>query len=599
MDDLPSNPESHHNPPPPHQHSAPQQPQAPPLLGTPNDNFQCQWTGCSDRAPSAEALYEHVCERHIGRKSTNNLNLQCAWGNCHIAVVKRDHITSHIRVHVPLKPHRCDFCGKAFKRPQDLKKHVKTHADDSVIIGNPGSRPSNVGGNQPNGHQNGYGNGGQNKQMITDLQALASTAAGYFPDHQQQMHGGMPMNYTHQGHNGNGATGYYAPAPPQSAYTYGNVSYANHSGDVANHASIESMKNGLDIIRSLFPDAQRGEFDPRSYAQVENRMAALQNYELPFLAPPVAQIQPINAGGGEAGYGPSQYALPPMDHLRTKNDLINLDQLFATMQSTIYENANEVAAAGVGQPGAHYVPGGVGYRSSNSPPSLQLPSSHAMSVATPRSNHSSTPALTPPSSAVSNTSGNSPPSMHLNTMSAPAPGGMYPTLPVRSDSQGYMPSTMASTSTLGNSFDHDQRRRFSGGRLQRAAPMLQERPDGGMDVSSDGASTPKNAIAPGSSSYAGSAAKIQPSRHVDFSSSNLDPALGGTPSPPSGELDEGAIKANEVWVGNIRIIEALRSWVIRRLERHEYEADGEGMDRHRKEDAKYDKDTLYPVLKSE
>jgi hypothetical protein len=48
--------------------------------------------------------------------------------------VKRDHITSHIRVHVPLKPHKCDFCGKSFKRPQDLKKHVKTHADDSVLV---------------------------------------------------------------------------------------------------------------------------------------------------------------------------------------------------------------------------------------------------------------------------------------------------------------------------------------------------------------------------------------------------------------------------------------------------------------------------------
>lgn len=34
---------------------------------------------------------------------------------------------------MPLKPHKCDFCGKAFKRPQDLKKHVKTHADDSEI----------------------------------------------------------------------------------------------------------------------------------------------------------------------------------------------------------------------------------------------------------------------------------------------------------------------------------------------------------------------------------------------------------------------------------------------------------------------------------
>jgi uncharacterized Zn-finger protein len=26
---------------------------------------------------------------------------------------------------VPLKPHKCEFCGKSFKRPHDLKKHVK------------------------------------------------------------------------------------------------------------------------------------------------------------------------------------------------------------------------------------------------------------------------------------------------------------------------------------------------------------------------------------------------------------------------------------------------------------------------------------------
>lgn len=77
---------------------------------------------------------EHICEKHVGRKSTNNLNLTCQWNQCRTTTVKRDHITSHIRVHVPLKPHKCDMCGKSFKRPQDLKKHVKTHADDSVLI---------------------------------------------------------------------------------------------------------------------------------------------------------------------------------------------------------------------------------------------------------------------------------------------------------------------------------------------------------------------------------------------------------------------------------------------------------------------------------
>lgn len=93
----------------------------------------------------------------MGRKSTNNLNLTCQWGSCRTTTVKRDHITSHIRVHVPLKPHKCEFCGKSFKRPQDLKKHVKTHADDSVIMRSPGPEGSarQQGGNYAGGDMKG------------------------------------------------------------------------------------------------------------------------------------------------------------------------------------------------------------------------------------------------------------------------------------------------------------------------------------------------------------------------------------------------------------------------------------------------------------
>jgi Zinc finger, C2H2 type len=140
-----------------------------------SDSLSCQWDKCSERCTSAEALFvsdrtppsittslahkvlispfqEHICEKHVGRKSTNNLNLTCGWNSCRTTTVKRDHITSHIRVHVPLKPHKCDFCGKAFKRPQDLKKHVKTHADDSVLLRSP---------DQHGGQNSGYRQGGK------------------------------------------------------------------------------------------------------------------------------------------------------------------------------------------------------------------------------------------------------------------------------------------------------------------------------------------------------------------------------------------------------------------------------------------------------
>jgi hypothetical protein len=42
-------------------------------------------------------LYTHLCNDHIGRKSTNNLCLTCKWNGCGTSCAKRDHITSHLR----------------------------------------------------------------------------------------------------------------------------------------------------------------------------------------------------------------------------------------------------------------------------------------------------------------------------------------------------------------------------------------------------------------------------------------------------------------------------------------------------------------------
>ncbi|KAI9031839.1 hypothetical protein CLU79DRAFT_730383 [Phycomyces nitens] len=92
--------------------------------------YKCRWIACNDEFIEPEGLYLHLTNDHVGRKSTGNLCLTCCWENCDVSVIKRDHITSHLRVHIPLKPHRCIFCERTFKRPQDLKKHERTHTDE-------------------------------------------------------------------------------------------------------------------------------------------------------------------------------------------------------------------------------------------------------------------------------------------------------------------------------------------------------------------------------------------------------------------------------------------------------------------------------------
>ncbi|KAJ6504389.1 transcription factor PacC [Mycena vulgaris] len=113
--------------------SAPAQVRDDPQPSPTDDTAQaqkCQWQDCTQGFPDPETLYNHLCNEHIGRKSTNNLCLTCKWKDCGTSCAKRDHITSHLRVHTPLKPHVCEICKKSFKRPQDLKKHEKIHTEE-------------------------------------------------------------------------------------------------------------------------------------------------------------------------------------------------------------------------------------------------------------------------------------------------------------------------------------------------------------------------------------------------------------------------------------------------------------------------------------
>nr|QEV83821.1 putative zinc finger protein Pac1 [Sclerotinia ginseng] len=582
-----------------------------------DDSLLCQWEKCSERCPTPEALFEHICEKHVGRKSTNNLNLTCGWNSCRTTTVKRDHITSHIRVHVPLKPHKCEFCGKAFKRPQDLKKHVKTHADDSVLLRTPEqSGGSNGGYRQPGG------------KVIANLQHLAANPMGYY-DHNASMHPGSAGVYGNSHHGGH--SGYYAPAHSQQSSYGGGPGYyqMSHNPDLGQHAAWDEKKRNFDNLNDFFGAAKRRQIDAHSYQQVNQRLMQLQGIPIGtgggisdyiHSAP---QLVPIDGHGGHGGHGHGgpmpqhQYSLP-LPNLRTKSDLNSIDQFLEQMQSTVYESSNAAAAAGIHQPGAHYTHQGINFRQSHSPPQTHIHNIGSMAphvstsyasapMTATHSSHSvssGTPALTPSSSSVSYTSGNSPMSSsgmspisrHSSTSNA-----AYPNLPAVS--LGYSPhhSATAPTSTLGTNFDSDLRRRYSGGVLQRSAGGLnstQYRES--METSTVGSPTPSP-----------KETTPRPESIVKTEvTNNIDPALSdaGSPSVRSVDtLESARDRAEEAWIENIRVIEALRRYVSDRLQNGEYVkdeeedvsmADTDMKDIQIKTEEK-PVESLYPVLKTD
>lgn len=89
------------SPPSPPTHSSKARSQSPPpdnsLSQSNSESYPCQWLDCSSSFTDPEVLYNHLCNDHIGRKSTNNLCLTCKWKDCGTSCAKRDHITSHLR----------------------------------------------------------------------------------------------------------------------------------------------------------------------------------------------------------------------------------------------------------------------------------------------------------------------------------------------------------------------------------------------------------------------------------------------------------------------------------------------------------------------
>lgn len=387
------------------------------------------------------------------------------------------------------------------------------------------------------------------------------------------MYGGPPP--PHNGYN------YPMPANMQAHFNngggngpggYGPVYYnMPQSANFASAGLTESRKRHHDMLDQFFGDAKRRQIDASQYMDLGAQFGGVQNL-------PLTTGYDGGAGGGfGGGYGgpairgddetggPATMSMPaghgfgmPFNNVKTRNDLMSIDQFLLQLQTTVYEHSGGAQA----RPAAtNDLNSGIDPGLRDSPPNSVPGMAHTDSTA---SSIIDTPGLTPGSSHISS---HSPASVHSQTQRdyPPTSRAGYPTLP---------PSVHAMGSDIGqqqgqynlqhhnippagvsNPYeDLEARRRYSGGYLQRAQPATPHSPN---SAGSENADSDSKTI----KSEAGDKDRMPPpSQHPERE--------GSTGSASSDEK-------LEAWVQNMRVIEALRRFVQGRLQKGEFVEDGQ------------------------
>ena len=382
-------------------------------------------------------------------------------------------------------------------------------------------------------------------------------------------HGGA---YPHPGVAGPAA--YYSSGPPPGS-SYGPVYYTVNQPPGGMDAQLESKKRAaVEALNDFFGDVKRRNIDPRVYYDVSQRLAALQPYQLPLLT---------GYGMGEMGVPEYQqqlvatahnYQSMPLSSLRTKADLVSVDQYLDQLQATIYES--EVAAAGITQASAN--------NQQSSHMTGTAPLAHMTSSTT-----ADTPALTSSSSIY--TSAQSPNTAEANqALSSESRSNVYPNLPnvTSVPDAGYVSASGLAAPASATSFP-DASRRFSN-----------------VDESSQAMGMPMAmAMTPNSSTANHRSDGRRASEHhglrrevkrLALSPLAVDPSLRSPTQQSETSTIGGAGGANanagggaggsggtrgenpnerdqETWVENMRTVEFLRQLVKDRLERGDFEHD--------------------------
>lgn len=366
--------------------------------------------------------------------------------------------------------------------------------------------------------------------------------------------------------------GAYYPSPNQApgaapVYYY-NTPQAPQQ-DMAQTAPLnENKKRVFEGMDQFFDDAKRHKLQPVYDGAMAQRLSALQ-----FV--PATSAEGVEFNGHHAPTvtaspsGQTQYTLPS---LRTKQDLIDADNFLTQLSANVYENPAAAAAAGVSAGGAHFPPQ---YRTNqpSSPHGTPATQPQQLSPSHTPVAHDTTPTAAPALPAASNSTGTpalTPPSQQHSTPPTVSPqtsASMYPTLPAAVTSSemsaGYpAPVSTAPATSLGPTFESDQRRRISVGVLQKASRSSE---DTDVDMGTDDIfGNPKK---------------------NEISSSLIDPELGAlsgetmqqqqeTPPAAAAEKDEAVS-----WERSIGVINSLRDYVKELLrEEGEKEKRGEGED---------------------